>query len=277
MMILFCCVLSCLATFFLSYFGRLVTSFKDLWIVVLLLIGFYVGFVLLLILILFVLTLFVNKNKEREKPSKFYNFVFHFMNNFLLTFCRIKIKVSGLEKLDENTKYLFVCNHRSGFDPLVLIHSLKKRQIIMISKQENFKLPIVGSVACKMGYLAMNRTDTKEAIKTIIKASKRLDMGYDVCIFPEGTRNKNDVNLLPFKNGAFKIAQKAGVPVAVFCINGTEKIFKKSIFRKTTVYLDLLDVISGDDAKEKSTVEMGEITTKMIGERIKILNENATN
>jgi len=63
--------------------------------------------------------------------------------------------------------------------------------------------------------------------------------------------------LLPFHNGVFKIAQKADAAIVVMTIVGTEKIHKNTPFRKTNVYLDVLDIIPAEKAKTVRTEALG--------------------
>ena len=83
-------------------------------------------------------------------------------------------------------------------------------------------------------------------------------------IYPEGWVNKSDEPLLPFRNGAFKIAKKADVPILVTTIGGSEKIKKQFFFRPTHVYVNILGTIPVSDVREMSTKEIGEITQSMM-------------
>jgi 1-acyl-sn-glycerol-3-phosphate acyltransferase len=78
-------------------------------------------------------------------------------------------------------------------------------------------------------------------------------------IYPEGGTNKTDQPLLPFRNGAFKVAQRGGVPIVVTTIRGTKDIMKR-MFRKTThVYIDVLRVIPFEDIDHVHTNQIGEL------------------
>lgn len=262
LMIIICTILSIIATLYTTRSGEIVNSLVDSWKVVLILIVFYLVFVALTFIGIFVISLFVDKEKEVEKPSKFFTYVYHYVNDYIMRLFRIHIVVNGIEKLDKNTDYLFVCNHRSNLDPMILGHIQKHRKFVMVSKPENFNIPIAGAVVHEMGYLSLNRSDVREAVKTIDKASAYLQEGYNMVIYPEGTRNKKDINILPFRNGAFKIAKKGKAPIAVLCMNGTEKISKNLLFGKSTVYVDVLYVVSKEEVEEMKTVELGERIAK---------------
>lgn len=75
--------------------------------------------------------------------------------------------------------------------------------------------------------LPLDREDNRAAVKTINEAVELLDENVvSMGIYPEGQTNKTEEPLLPFRNGAFKIAQKAKVPIVVCVIENTEKILK---------------------------------------------------
>ena len=116
--------------------------------------------------------------------------------------------------------------------------------------------------------MAIDRENPRNAILTIQKAARLLQNG-EVCVgvYPEGTRSKTGV-LLPFHNGVFKIAQKAGVSVVVLHVSGTERIAKRTPFRATDVRIKVLDVITSQRV-------CGE-KTDMIGAYVRRLMENET-
>ena len=76
-------------------------------------------------------------------------------------------------------------------------------------------------------------------------------------IYPEGQTNKTEEPLLPFRNGAFKIAQKAKVPIVVCVIENTEKILKNFPWQPTTVNLKVLEVLPYD-SEHRGTRDVSE-------------------
>ena len=79
--------------------------------------------------------------------------------------------------------------------------------------------------------LFLDRNNIKEGLKTILAGIEKVRRGVSVWIFPEGTRNKNEQlsDLLPFKEGSLKIAEKSGCPVVPVAIKGTAEVFEKHI------------------------------------------------
>ena len=222
------------------------------------LLGILFGLFLLYALFLLVCSLFVNPKKEYENHSRFYRALLNGATAFATRIMRIRIHTNGLEKVPHDTKnLLFVSNHRSNFDPIITWHIFKKWQPAFVSKASNFKIPIFGRFIRKCCFMAIDRENPRNALKTILKAARLLQKGeVSIGIYPEGTRSK-ECKLLPFHNGVFKIAQKANADIVVLAVSGTEQIHKNYPFRHTDVYLDVLEVIPAETVKATKTDALG--------------------
>ena len=211
------------------------------------------------ILFLFVCSLFVSSKKEYEDHSRFYRALLNGATALAMKIMRIRIHISGMEKAPRDTKkLLFVSNHRSNFDPIITWHVFKKWQIAFVSKASNFKIPIFGRFIRKCCFMAIDRENPRNALKTIHKAACLLQKGeVSIGIYPEGTRSK-ECKLLPFHNGVFKIAQKANADIVVLAVSGTEQTHKNYPFHHTDVYLDVLEVIPAETVKATKTDVLGE-------------------
>ena len=229
----------------------------------------YVAFTLFALLLMYLLflgvcCLLVNPEKEYDKNSPFYRFLLDSATAAAMKLLRIRVLVSGMEKIPKDTKVLFVSNHRSNFDPIVTWYALKKWKIAFVSKPSNFKIPFFGRIIRKCCFLPIDRENPRNAIVTINKAAKLLKkQEVSIGIYPEGTRSKHS-QLLPFHNGVFKIAQKAEAPIVVLCVTGTEKISNRTPFRRTDVYLDVLEVFSAQAIKETKTETIGTAVRRLI-------------
>lgn len=224
---------------------------------------FISGLLLVYILFLGICCLFIDPNKEYERNSLFYRFLLDSATAAAIKLLRIRVHVSGIEKIPKDKKVLFVCNHRSSFDPIITWYALRRWKIAFISKGSNFNIPFFGRIIRKCCFLAIDRENPRRAIVTINKAAKLLEkQEVSVGVYPEGTRSRSN-QLLPFHNGVFKIAQKADVPIVVLSITGTELISGRTPFRPTDVYLDVLEVFPNKNIKE--------IKTEMIGMMVRHL------
>ncbi len=233
------------------------------------LLGILFGLFLLYALFLLVCSLFANPKKEYENHSRFYRTLLNGATAFAMKIMRIRIHTSGLEKVPQDTKnILFVSNHRSNFDPIITWHIFKKWQPAFVSKASNFKIPIFGRFIRKCCFMAIDRKNPRNAIKTINKAAELLKKGdVSIGIYPEGTRSKN-CELLPFHNGVFKIAQKADADIVVLAVSGTEQIHKKYPFHHTDVYIDVLDVLPAGQVKSTKTDKIGEQVKTALSEHL---------
>ena len=134
------------------------------------------------------------------------------------------LTVKGLENVPKGRPVLFVSNHRSIFDILILIKVLKE-PVGFIAKKELGKTPlylIMKGFRC----LFLDREDPREGLKTVLTAIGYMKQGQSMAIFPEGTRNKTEGTMLPFHAGSFKIATKAQCPVVPVTIVGSGDILE---------------------------------------------------
>lgn len=222
---------------------------------------------LLLGFILFVVIsgLLVSTKKEYDTHSSYYRGMVNIVTWITLWCSRVRIHVTGTEKVPEGTNVLFTGNHRSNYDSLVTWQVFWKWRPAYISKESNFKIPICGRLIRRCCFLAIDRENPRNAIMTIKKAAELIQsQNISYGVYPEGTRNKAYTGLLPFHNGVFKIAQKANVPIVVVAIHGTEKIHKNAPWRHTDVYLDVLEVLPADYVKETSTAQIGDRVQKLL-------------
>ncbi|MBQ7308139.1 MAG: 1-acyl-sn-glycerol-3-phosphate acyltransferase [Clostridia bacterium] len=200
----------------------------------------------------------MDKNKLVKKPNNFFYFMFLMINEFLCMSARIKVVIKNKELINKYQKYILICNHRSKFDSMIIANEFQDVKMCFVSKPENFKIPIVGSIIHKCGYSPIDREDNRSALKTIIKVSdfvKNNDVWYGV--FPEGTRNKEAKGLLDFKSGCLKISQKTHCPICVMTIKDTNKISKNFPFKSTTVTLEIVEIVDSSIFEKYSTVEVG--------------------
>jgi 1-acyl-sn-glycerol-3-phosphate acyltransferase len=134
----------------------------------------------------------------------------------------VKLEVSGRERVPLEGPVIFMSNHQGNFDILSLLVAIP-RQFAWIAKEELFAIPVFGHSMQRGGYIALDRSDGRRAMKSIEAAAAVIRSGRSVVIFPEGTRTR-DGRLLPFKRGGFLLAAKAGVPIVPVTINGSGRV-----------------------------------------------------
>jgi 1-acyl-sn-glycerol-3-phosphate acyltransferase len=240
--------------------ATLVTSIVDIWIPLVLWIGYSVGFFGLYVLGFIFLSLFVDKSKPQEKPNRFYLAVFVETIALYFRLARIEIRVRGKDKVPADSNFLLVSNHLSDHDFMSMLTVLRGRSVAFVSKPENFNYPIAGKYLNEGGFLAINREEAREALSTIREVADRmktLPISYGV--FPEGTRNRQVEGLLPFREGVFLMAKKAGVPIVIVRVTDTDKVKQRAPWRKTRVYVDFVDVIDAETVKAARSHELSEM------------------
>ena len=126
-------------------------------------------------------------------------------------------------------------------------------------------MPVIGKFMHMTSSQTLDREDDRQALRVILKCIQLVkDQVVSVAVFPEGTRSK-DGKVHPFRNGAFKIAQKANVPIVVCTVNGTSELFHNLKKLKTTpIHLHLVDVIQPEELKGKTTAEIGQRVYEMM-------------
>ena len=223
---------------------------------------------LIYILIWGLISLFVNQSKPISRQSKICRAGCCSIASLAVAYFAVKVHITGEENLPKSGRFLYVSNHRSGFDPLVVISKLKDYNISFISKPENMKLPVFGRLAYGAGYLAIDRENNRNALETIVQATEYLKNGIcSIGLYPEGTRSRTG-ELLPFKRGCFKIAQRACVPIVVAVARGGENVFKRGLFGGSDVYLDIIETIPAEKVCAMSSTELAEYTRERIGGKL---------
>ncbi len=194
-----------------------------------------------------------------DKDSKFYRKMTYLYVDALKTVLGLKIITKGLENTPKDTRFLLVSNHISDLDPVVLFYSFYKSTLAFISKRENDQKPFVGQIQRKILCQPINRENDREALKTILRCVQFIkEDKVSIGVFPEGYTSL-DGKLRHFRNGVFKIAQKANVPVVVCTVRGTRESMK-SLFKLKGghVEIHMLEVIPAEEVKALSTAELGE-------------------
>ncbi len=144
---------------------------------------------------------------------------------FVIFLSGTKVTVKGLENLPTDRSVLYIGNHRSYFD-IIINYVYMPGPTGFIAKKETSKVPAFRIWMKNVRCLFLDRDDIKQGLQTILSAIEYVKAGISIFIFPEGTRNKTEEPLLPFKSGSFKIATKSGCDIIPVSINNTSAIFE---------------------------------------------------
>ena len=233
-------------------------TLADLWVLPLTFLGTFLVGIVVVLLVVWAMAAAVKMDGPFEEDDKFYRFVAEQAIDAVVFLMRIRVTVSGLEKTPQNGRFLLVCNHRNDVDPAVLLKCFRKHDMVFISKWENDEKFIIGPFLRKIMCQPINRENDREALKTILKCIQLIkEDRHSVCVFPEGYIY-DDLKLHRFRNGVFKIAQKANVPIVVCTLRGTPEVLQNmKKLKPSHVELRLLEVISAKEVKASSTVDLG--------------------
>lgn len=137
----------------------------------------------------------------------------------------VTVRVEGFENIDPAKTYIFAGNHLSQYD-IFSFQGYFPHDFRWIAKKELFEIPIFGRAMHRVGYIPIDRSHGRQALKSLDEAGRRIAGGSSVLIFPEGTRSA-DGHLREFKTGAVLLAIKAGVPIVPLGFNGSYEVLPK--------------------------------------------------
>ena len=168
-------------------------------------------------------------------------------------------KVIGQENIPKDGPLIFAGNHKHAVDPTMVMMSTN-RVVHYMAKEELFK-GLHGILFRKIGLIKIHRG--KANPQAVIEAENVLNQGGTIGIFPEGTRNKGIEELLKFRYGAVRIAQKTNSPILPFAIRNKYRVFKKSV------------VIEFGKPIDVSNMEINEANEYLRNEVLKLLRNGA--
>ena len=130
----------------------------------------------------------------------------------------IRLTVQGREKIPEGQAVLYMVNHRSIYDTVVT-YSQVPDLTGYIAKDEMAHVPVITAWMRRLYCLFLPREDIRQSLQVILDAIRNLEEGISMTIFPEGTRNKGEEPLLPFRAGSFKPAERVGCPIVPVAVS----------------------------------------------------------
>jgi 1-acyl-sn-glycerol-3-phosphate acyltransferase len=148
----------------------------------------------------------------------------------------------GTMPVDPRRPYVVVSNHESFTDILLISHL--PWEMKWLSKAELFRIPFMGWLMYLAGDVPVKRGFGPSAVEAMAKCREILARKVSVMIFPEGTRSST-MDLLPFKDGAFRLAIDAGVPILPLALHGTSTALRKHDWRigRSTAVVEVLSPV----------------------------------
>jgi len=182
-----------------------------------------------------------------------------------LCFSGVKLTVLGEDRVPMNEAVLYVSNHRSYFD-ILLTYVRVPRPTGYVAKKEMLHYPLLSNWMKNLHCQFLDRENLKEGMKTILTCIEEIKSGISICIFPEGTRNKENDTFLPFHQGSFKIAEKAGCAIVPMCLNNAAGIFEDHLpkIKKAHVILEYGTPIYMNTLSKEEKKGIAELVQKQI-------------
>ena len=143
--------------------------------------------------------------------------------------------------------FVAVSNHESLAD--ILIIGTLPWEMKWMSKDSIFRVPFLGWMMRMAGDVSVKRNSVKSRGEAYAKTREWIERGSSVMIFPEGTRSKTR-EMLPFRNGAFRLAVETGRPVQPIAVSGTRDAIRKGtwVFGRADVVVRVLAPVPIDTA-----------------------------
>jgi 1-acyl-sn-glycerol-3-phosphate acyltransferase len=178
------------------------------------------------------------------------------------------VSVTGREKIPRDQACVMVANHLSLVDILILFRL--QTHFKWVSKQENFKVPVVGWNMSLNRYIQLKRGNRASVRQMMRACEKTLAEGSSIMMFPEGTRSPSG-RMRSFRTGAFDLALKARAPILPIVIHGTADALPKSGFvlqGRHPIRIEVLDLIPYESFAHKSVEDLTRDVRAVIAEHI---------
>ena len=187
----------------------------------------------------------------------------------VLFICGTKVTVIGEENVPKDQAVLYIVNHKSYFD-IIITYARCPRLTGYIAKSDMQNVPLLRIWMRRLHCLFIDRENVKEALKTILAAIDNIKNGISMCIFPEGTRNKTEEQMLPFKEGSFKIAEKTGCPIIPMAITNSADVLEDHMPRvkKTHVIVEYGKPIYPNELDKEQKKKLGAYCQNIIKEML---------
>lgn len=179
-----------------------------------------------------------------------------------------KVTVIGKENIPKEEAVLYIANHRSYFD-IIVSYATLPTLTGFIAKKEIHRIPFLRVWMDFLQCLFLDREDIRQGMKVILKAIEQVKDGYSIFISPEGTRSQGK-EMLPFKAGSFKVAEKTGCAIIPVSISNTEAAFENQQpwIRKAHTIIEYSKPIYPKDLKKEQLKSLNTYVQGIIQETL---------
>jgi len=185
---------------------------------------FYILVLIPIIILLPILLIVVS----REQWYPIFFKIARFWGKFILIGMGFRWKIEKEQILKKGKSYMFIANHTSMIDIMLMLATIKK-PFVFVGKKELVKIPLFGFFYRKTCIL-VDRSSAKSRKAVFLRAQKRLQSGLSICIFPEGKVPEEHIILDEFKDGAFRLAINHKIPIVPLTFLDNKKRFSYTFF-----------------------------------------------
>ncbi len=181
-----------------------------------------------------------------------------------------RLELTRNQQLNKDQPYIFISNHSSILDIMIMALIHKHHPIVFVGKEELAKLPIFGPIYRRI-CITVDRSNTQSRTRVFKLAKEKINSGQSIVIYPEGgIPNDESITLQKFKDGAFTIAISTQVPIVVYAFKGIKEIFPWSWTRgyPGTAKVRLIDIIPTENLSLHDKTQIKDICYKMIDDEL---------
>lgn len=182
-----------------------------------------------------------------------------------------RVRITGRKDLCSNTTYIFIANHQSALD-IIILYTIRWR-FKWVAKHELFRTPFFGPLLRMGDYVSIRRASRRDAQHMIAQCSTLLKQHISIVLFPEGTRSKNG-RVQRFKSGAFLIAKENNVPIVPIVVSGPYDAMQRKppLIRPRTFSVHILPPIPQETIQQLSVEELSALAHDTILTQHQTLN-----
>ena len=134
----------------------------------------------------------------------------------------LRVRVTGLEHLPRSGRLIVMMNHIHALDPM-LVTAVLPRDIVLMSKIENLRLPFLGLIVKWYGSFPIRRGEAD--LQAVRRSLQVLESDQALLMAPEGTRSKTG-GLQPAHDGMALVAARTNTPILPVAISGDEAFYR---------------------------------------------------
>lgn len=161
----------------------------------------------------------------------------------------VKVELRVPDSVKHGGPYVFIANHQNSYDLITVCLSAQKG-VVTVGKKSLIWIPVFGWLYWLSGNILIDRKNKGRAHDTLAQTVEKINKRrLSVYFFPEGTRSRGR-GLLPFKTGAFRIAQAVNEPVVMVCTSNLQNKIKLNRWNNGTLLIELCEPVVVDDSKD---------------------------